>query len=178
MVSFVRFCFCSTLAHPPPPPPPACLLQCWVARQPSGFAFLEFEDERDAEDAIKALDGGNLKGEPLQVQMSRNQGKGPNDAGSRKPGDWLCPQCKVNNFARRDECFRCQTVKPRDAGWEPRGGGGGYGYGGGGGGGYGRDRYDDRYDDRRRYAPRPPPSRLLTIVCLRVPLRLCVHVCV
>lgn len=34
----------------------------WVARQPSGFAFLEFEDERDAEDAIKALDGGSLKG--------------------------------------------------------------------------------------------------------------------
>lgn len=29
----------------------------WVARNPPGFAFVMFEDERDAEDAVKALDG-------------------------------------------------------------------------------------------------------------------------
>jgi hypothetical protein len=41
-------------------------------------------------------------------------------------GDWLCPNCSVNCFASRNECFRCSTPRPH-------GGGGGRGYGGRGG---------------------------------------------
>lgn len=33
------------------------LRNVWVARNPPGFAFVEFQDPRDAEDATKALDG-------------------------------------------------------------------------------------------------------------------------
>ena len=33
------------------------LRHVWVARQPSGFAFVVFEDERDAREAIRCLDG-------------------------------------------------------------------------------------------------------------------------
>ena len=33
------------------------LRNVWVARNPSGFAFVEFEDPRDAEDAVHDLDG-------------------------------------------------------------------------------------------------------------------------
>lgn len=33
------------------------LRNVWVARNPPGFAFIEFEDRRDAEDAVRALDG-------------------------------------------------------------------------------------------------------------------------
>ena len=33
------------------------LKSVWVARNPPGFAFVEFEDPRDAKDAAKELDG-------------------------------------------------------------------------------------------------------------------------
>ena len=29
----------------------------WVARKPPGFAFIDFDDKRDAQDAIRELDG-------------------------------------------------------------------------------------------------------------------------
>ncbi|KAI1701154.1 RNA recognition motif domain-containing protein [Ditylenchus destructor] len=34
----------------------------WVARRPPGFAFIEFEDARDAEDAVKGMDGNRICG--------------------------------------------------------------------------------------------------------------------
>ena len=32
-----------------------------------------------------------------------------------KLGDWKCPDCMVNNFASRNECFKCKARKPLDA---------------------------------------------------------------
>jgi len=118
----------------------------WVARSPSGFGFVEFAEQRDGEDAIRELDGKEIKGCRITVEESKRDKRDVGD-GAVKPGDWACPQCGFNNFARRTDCLRCQTLKPR--GGDGYGyGGGGYGGGGGGYGGGGRG-YDDRRDDRR-----------------------------
>ncbi|KAK4009103.1 RNA-binding protein 1 isoform X2 [Daphnia magna] len=60
------------------------LKNVWVARNPPGFAFVEYEDPRDAEDAVRAMDGSRICGSRVRVEMSSGRARernGPRGGG-------------------------------------------------------------------------------------------------
>ena len=57
------------------------LNKVWVARNPPGFAFIEFEDDQDADAAIKEMNGAFIKGCEIRVDLSRGGGRGRRGGG-------------------------------------------------------------------------------------------------
>ncbi|XP_072019140.1 transcription termination factor 2-like isoform X2 [Amphiura filiformis] len=80
------------------------LRNVWVARNPPGFAFIEFESSRDAKDAVRELDGTRIcGGKDVKVEIARGRRRG--GGGGRSPPrnrrDESCYECgKRGHFAR------------------------------------------------------------------------------
>ena len=95
------------------------LKDVWIARNPPGFAFLVYEDSRDADDAVREMDGAQCCGNRIRVEHAR--ARAPR-GGPRGGGRGRAPRDMVISSSMR-------------------------GYGGRSYGGYeGRDRRGRRYD--------------------------------
>lgn len=107
------------------------LTKVWVARNPPGFAFIDFENDDDANEAIKEMNGATINGAEIRVDVSRSGGRrgGGGGRGGFRGG--------------RDGGFRGgRGGGGYDGGFRRGGGGGGGGYSRGGrGGGGGGPRY-------------------------------------
>ncbi|XP_039294417.1 serine/arginine-rich splicing factor 7-like [Nilaparvata lugens] len=65
----------------------------WVARNPPGFAFVEFEDKRDAQDAAHKSDGKVIRGHRVRVERAR-----------------VMPRSRISGYPSlisSDRCFNC-----------------------------------------------------------------------
>ncbi|GFY53050.1 RNA-binding protein Rsf1 [Trichonephila inaurata madagascariensis] len=111
------------------------LTKVWVARNPPGFAFIDFEDDEAADEAIKEMNGATINGSEIRVDVSRSNGRRGRGGGGFRGG-------RDGGFSRGgrggyDSGFRREVVVAAAA-RGGRGGGGGSRYGGGdyGSGGY------------------------------------------
>ncbi|XP_063990653.1 serine/arginine-rich splicing factor 7-like isoform X1 [Diachasmimorpha longicaudata] len=77
------------------------LRNVWVARNPPGFAFVEFEDARDADDAVRGLDGRTICGRRARVEHSNGKRLRDRGGGSRRGGAGGRP------FHPEDRCYEC-----------------------------------------------------------------------
>lgn len=128
------------------------LSSVWVAQNPPGFAFVEYDDGRDAEEAVKSLNGQTLfDGNRVRVEHSRprpNGGRGrgaPRGSRPEGPGYGRGPSDRSfgsGGFRSGGGSDRYSSDRPRD---RYSGGSGGRG-----GGGYSSGSYRDRSPPGRR----------------------------
>lgn len=113
----------------------------WLAHNPPGFAFIEFASSSEAEHACESLNGQELLGSKLRVEISKS--KRSNSRGGRGGGRFNDRRGGPGGF-RRDGG---RDGRRDDRGGGFRGGRGGGGFRSGGGGG---DRYGGSGGGQRR----------------------------
>ena len=82
------------------------LKNVWVARNPPGFAFVEFENSRDAEDSVRGLDGTRVCGQKVQVEMSSGRQKIVEGSGSGRGERRSRSRSRERRRARRSPSYR------------------------------------------------------------------------
>eukprot|EP00055_Hartaetosiga_balthica_P013320 m.67790 g.67790 ORF g.67790 m.67790 type:complete len:228 (-) comp8227_c2_seq3:2499-3182(-) len=101
----------------------------WVARNPPGFAFVEYDDPKDADDAVHELDGREICGVKARVESAR----GPRGSGRRRDDYYRGDSRRDGGRGGRDDY---RERRGRDD-YDRRGGRRDD-----------RERTDDRYEDR------------------------------
>ena len=77
-----------------------------------GFAFVEFSTVQEASEWMEAKQGVLvLEGAPRAVLQYSLPRDGRLQETPRVLNDWVCAKCGVQNFRRREACFKCNGTR-------------------------------------------------------------------
>ncbi|KAJ4876589.1 Serine/arginine-rich-splicing factor SR34 [Raphanus sativus] len=103
---------------------PVVQIDLKIPPRPPGYAFVEFEDPRDAEDAIHGRDGYDFDGHSLRVELAHGGRRSSNDArssyggGSRGGGGGRDGGDRGRGPSRRSEYRVIVSGLPSSASWQ------------------------------------------------------------
>jgi len=92
------------------------ILTVWVASKPPGFAFVEYDDDRDAEEAVKSLNGVSLFNENkirVEISKKRQSSGAPNRSGGPLMRGGPPPSRSNPNFRTGNTTSFKPTSRPR-----------------------------------------------------------------
>ena len=101
------------------------IAKVWIARNPPGFAFVWFDDPRDADDAAREMNEAKIGRCTLRVELARPPGSGKGGKGKGKGGKGGYDDDR--GYDRRDRDDRDYDDRPRRESFDDRGGKGGKG---------------------------------------------------
>ncbi|XP_057864761.2 serine/arginine-rich splicing factor SR30 isoform X2 [Cryptomeria japonica] len=87
-----------------------------IPPRPPGYCFIEFEDARDAEDAIRGRDGYNFDGNRLRVELAHG-GRGQSSSADRY-SSYSSAGGRSGGVSRRSEYRVLVTGLPPSASWQ------------------------------------------------------------
>uniref|UniRef100_S4RMA8 RRM domain-containing protein n=1 Tax=Petromyzon marinus TaxID=7757 RepID=S4RMA8_PETMA len=93
------------------------LRSVWVARNPPGFAFVQFEDARDARDSCRELDGRLVCGSRVRVEMSTGERRQKRGWSAQPPWSRCEPGTLRDWGGGRTVTYNCTTFKS-EYGWK------------------------------------------------------------
>ena len=102
------------------------LKEVWIAKEPKGFAFVEFNYSEDAATAIKQLDGTSVCGCKVRVEMARDSRRG---RGGSRGGRGFYPRSSYRHESptsygsrsrRDDRGPRGSSFRDRDVGYSDK----------------------------------------------------------
>lgn len=79
--------------------------------RPPAFAFISFDDSRDAEDAVRGRDGYSFDGQRLRVEFAKGERGGPRGGGERRDE-------RTSRAPRRSDYGVAVSKLPRGCSWQ------------------------------------------------------------
>ncbi|XP_059157070.1 serine/arginine-rich splicing factor 10-like [Physella acuta] len=91
----------------------------YYTRRPRGFAYLKFEDPRDADDALYHLDRTRFYGRELEIEFARGDRKSPGQMRGKERSSRRSPYSRYDDYDRRRNRSRSRSPRYRSLSRSP-----------------------------------------------------------